>query len=95
MNFFDQLRARRAALQRPLPVVAQYVAMERSNLYRLLAGSRDAKASTLSGLAAALDAEWVLVPKHLLPDVERLLSGQTLAPDNVVSSVQRLLGDDK
>lgn len=65
--------------------------MKLPNLYRLLTGKHDTRASTLDALAATLNAEWVLVPKHLLPEVNRLLSGKTLAPDNIPSAMERML----
>lgn len=91
MNFFSQIRARRVALDKPAADIARDLAMKLPNLYRLLTGKHDAKASTLSALAASLNAEWVLVPKHLLPEVDRLLAGKTLAPDDVPSTMERLL----
>jgi hypothetical protein len=59
----------------------------------MLASGRDMRASTLDALASALDAQWVLVPKHLVPEVERLLSGKGIGPDDAPSSIERLLGD--
>lgn len=93
MALLKQLQARRAAINKPMAEIASYVAMAPSNLYRMLASNRDVKASTLEALAAAMDAEWVLVPKHLKGEVDRLLSGKSLAPDNVPSAVQRMLKD--
>ena len=95
MNFFDQIRARRIALGKSPAEIARDVVMKLPNLYRLLSGKHDAKASTLAALAASLNAEWVLVPKHLMPDVNRLLSGKTLAPDNVPSAMERLLEEPR
>jgi transcriptional regulator with XRE-family HTH domain len=91
MHFFEQIRARRLALGKTAADIARDLAMKLPNLYRLLTGKHDAKASTLAALAASLHSEWVLVPKHLLPEVNRLLSGKTLAPDNVPSAMERLL----
>ncbi len=95
MTLIDQLQARRRLLKKKIPEIAAYVAMDPSNVYRMFASGRDMRASTLEAFAAALDAQWVLVPKHLLPDVERLLSGKSIGPDNVPSSIERMLGDDK
>lgn len=95
MNFLQQIRHRRAALDKPISAIAQEIAMKLPNLYRLLSGRHDTKASTLEALAATLNAQWVLVPKHLVPEVTRLLSGKTLAPDEVPSSIERMLDLDK
>lgn len=95
MNFLDQIRDRRAVLKKPVPVIAQEIAMQLPNLYRLLTGRHDTKASTLEALAATLNAEWVLVPKHLAPEVARLLSGKTLAPDAIPSAIERMLDANK
>lgn len=75
MKFFDQIRARRIALNKAPADIAQDIGMQLSNLYRLLSGRYDTRASTLDALATTLNAEWVLVPKNLRPDVDRLISG--------------------
>jgi hypothetical protein len=93
MSFKSQINARRKLLNRTIPEIAEYVAIQSPNLYRMLASDRDMRGSTLDALAAALDAQWMLIPKHLVPEVERLLSGKTIGPDDVPSSVERLLGD--
>jgi hypothetical protein len=93
MGFKSQINARRKLLNRTIPEIAEYVAIQPPNLYRMLASDRDMRGSTLDALAAALDAQWMLIPKHLVPEVERLLSGKTIGPDDVPSSVERLLGD--
>ena len=95
MNFVDQLRTRRVALGKSPKDISREIAVQLPNLYRLLTGKHDMKGSTLDALAASLNAEWVLIPKHLLPEVYRLLSGKTLAPDNVPSAMERMLEDDK
>jgi hypothetical protein len=93
MSFVSQLNARRKSLKRKIPEIAEYIAVQPSNLYRMLASGRDMRGSTLDALAAALDAQWMLVPKHLIPEVERLLSGKAIGPDDAPSSVERLLGE--
>lgn len=95
MHFVDKLRARRLVSGKSPKDIARDVAMQLPNLYRLLSGKHDMKGSTLDALAASLDAEWVLVPKHLLPEINRLLSGKTLAPDNVPSAMERMLEGDQ
>lgn len=95
MKFFDQIHVRRVALGKSPTDIAREIAMQLPNVYRLLSGKHDAKASTLDALAASVNAEWVLVPKHLLPEVNRLLSGKTLAPDDVPSAMERMLDGHK
>jgi transcriptional regulator with XRE-family HTH domain len=92
MSQIDQIQARRRQLGKPVQEIAATIAMAPSNLYRALSSRRDMRASSLNAMAAALDAEWVLVPKHLLPEVERLLAGKQIGPDDVPSSIDRLFG---
>ena len=61
----------------------------------VLGGKVDARVGTVEALANAMDANLVLIPKHLLPEVERLLSGKTIGPDDVPSTVDRLFGRRK
>jgi hypothetical protein len=93
MSFIHQLNARRKSLKRTIPEIAGYIAMQPSNLYRVFAAERDMRGSTLDALAAALDAQWMLVPKHVVPQVERLLSGKSVGPDDAPSSIERMLGE--
>lgn len=92
MDFFEQLRNRRAQLSRTLKVLGQATGIATSNLSHILAGNKDAQASTLQALADSLEARWILVPKHLIPEVERLLAGKAIGPDQVPSTVDRLFG---
>lgn len=57
----------------------------------VLSGKVDSRLSTVEALADSMDASLVLIPKHLLPEVARLLSGKTIRPDDVPSTVDRLL----
>jgi len=61
----------------------------------VLGGKVDARVGTVEALANAMDANLVLIPKHLLPEVERLLSGKTIGPDDVPSTVDRIFGGRK
>lgn len=94
MLMIGQLRARRAELQRTLQGLTDLTGLSRPYLSGILsAGSKkDVRASTLEAVAAGLDAEWMLIPKHLTPEVRRLLSGKTIAPDQVPSAMERMLG---
>lgn len=92
MKFFDQLNQRRMQLGRKQHSIAKVTGIAAPHVSTILKGQRDVQASTLDALAAAVDAEWVLVPKHLLAEVERLLSGKAVGPDDVDSTVDQLFG---
>jgi transcriptional regulator with XRE-family HTH domain len=94
MNFFGQLKERKDRLGKNLSMLAGLTGMSAPHISNILNGLKDAQASSLDALADAMDAKWVLVPKHLLPELERLLSGKTIAPDDVPSTVDRLFGRD-
>jgi len=92
MAIWDQLRTRRAQLGRTLQGLSSLTGMGISHISGVLSGAKDARLSTVETLADAMDAQLVLVPKHLLPEVERLLAGKAVGPDNVPSTVDRLFG---
>jgi len=58
---------------------------------KVLGGKVVARLGTVEALANAMGASVVVIPKHLLPEVERLLSGKAIGPDDVPSSVDRFL----
>ncbi len=80
-SFYDQLQARRAARKSSLGEVARLIGMAPSNLTTALSGRSDVRASTLEAVGAALDAEWVLVPREHLLAVKRLIEGKDSGPD--------------
>ena len=92
MALADQLKQRKAELDRTLDGLSTLSGLSAPHISTVLSGSRDARGSTLEALADAMDAQWVLVPKHLLSEVERLLSGKSIGPDDVPSTVDRLFG---
>jgi transcriptional regulator with XRE-family HTH domain len=92
LDFFSQLQLRRKQLGKTIQSVADATGMAAPNVSNIISGKKDAQASTLQALADSLDARWVLVPKHLMPEVERLLSGKTIGPDQVPSTMDRLFG---
>lgn len=92
MAVFEQLQQRRGQLGKTLQNIANLTAMSVPQVSNVLSGKADARLSTLEALADAMDARLALIPKHLLPEVARLLSGQTIGPDDVPSTVDRLLG---
>jgi transcriptional regulator with XRE-family HTH domain len=92
MKLSEQLSARRAQSDRTLQQLHGVTGIATSSVSKLLSGKSEAKAGTLEALADALDATWVLVPKHLLPEVQRLLSGKVIGPDDAPSTVDQLFG---
>jgi transcriptional regulator with XRE-family HTH domain len=92
MKLSEQLSDRRAQSNRTLQQIHDVTGIATSSISKLLSGKSEAKAGTLEALADALDATWVLVPKHLLPEVQRLLSGKAIGPDDSPSTVDQLFG---
>jgi transcriptional regulator with XRE-family HTH domain len=90
MSFFTQLKNRKAELGKTLGSLSQLTGLQVPHISNVLNGAKDAQASTLAALADAMDASWVLVPRHLQPELERLLSGKTIGPDDVPSTIDRL-----
>ncbi|MFZ6644971.1 XRE family transcriptional regulator [Undibacterium sp. TJN25] len=95
MSLIPQIKARQQSLGKTTRDIAKMVAMAPSNATNSLSGKIDVRASTLEAFAGALDAKWVLVPRHLMPEVERLLSGKSIGPDDVPSAAQRFLDGEK
>jgi|GEM_PF-1844776 transcriptional regulator with XRE-family HTH domain len=91
MKLTDQLAQRRDKLNRTNTDLAATTGAAASHLSLVLRGKKDVQASTLDALAGALDAQWVLIPRHLMPEVERLLSGKAIGPDNVPSAMEKFL----
>lgn len=94
MDFIRQINARRKVVKKSVIELSKLVGIESSNLYRILKEPPDVRGSTLEGLASGLDAKWVLVPKHLLPEVERLISGKPIGVDDAPSSIDQLFAKD-
>lgn len=85
-----QLQSRRVQLQRTLQQIHALSGIALSSVSNILNGHVEARSGTLEAMADTLDASWVLVPKHLLPEVERLLSGKVIGPDAAPSTVEQL-----
>ena len=92
MTVLEQLQQRRSQMGKTLQNLASLTAMSVPQVSNVLSGKVDSRLSTFEALADAMDASLVLIPKHLLPEVARLLSGKTIGPDDVPSTVDRLLG---
>lgn len=92
MTVFEQLQQRRRQQGKTLQSLASLTAMSIPQVSNVLSGKLDSRLSTFEALADALDATLVVIPKHLLAEVERLLSGKTIGPDDVPSTVDRFLG---
>ncbi|MBV6320565.1 helix-turn-helix domain-containing protein [Duganella violaceipulchra] len=91
MSVFEQLQRRRRQQGKTLQSLASLTAMSVPQVSNVLAGKVDSRLGTIEALADAMDASLVLIPKHLLPEVARLLSGKSIGPDDVPSTVDRLL----
>ncbi|USX19665.1 helix-turn-helix transcriptional regulator [Oxalobacteraceae bacterium OTU3REALA1] len=91
MSIFEQLQRRRGQLGKTLQSLADLTAMSVPQVSNVLSGKVDSRIGTCEALADAMDASLVLIPKHLLPEVARLLSGKAIGPDDVPSTVDRLL----
>ena len=91
MKVFEQLHQRRGQLGKTLQTISSLVGMSVPQVSNVLSGKVDSRLSTVEALADAMDASLVLIPKHLLPEVARLLSGKSIGPDDVPSTVDRLL----
>ena len=91
MTVFEQLQQRRSQLGKTLQNLSSLTAMSVPQVSNVLSGKLDSRLSTYEALADAMDASLVLIPKHLLPEVARLLSGKTIGPDDVPSTIDRLL----
>jgi len=74
-----------------LQYLATLTGMSVPQVSNVLGGKVDARLGTIEALANAMEASVVVIPKHLLPEVERLLSGKAIGPDDVPSSVDRFL----
>jgi transcriptional regulator with XRE-family HTH domain len=87
MSFLSQLTALRKKRGMKMADLGQLIGMKRSNLSATMAGRHDPRGTTLHGLAAGLDAEWILVPKEKVAEVQRVLArdngtdNDTLSPD--------------
>ena len=95
MNFFSQLNTYRKSLGKTVLSISQLTGMPSSHISNVLNGKKNAQAETLNALAGALNTEWMLIPQHIVPEVERLLSGKPIAPDQLPSTVDRLFGGNK
>lgn len=91
MTIFQQLQQRRTAQGKTLQYLATLTGMSVPQVSNVLGGKVDARLGTIEALANAMEASVVVIPKHLLPEVERLLSGKAIGPDDVPSSVDRFL----
>ena len=91
MTVFEQLHQRRHRLGKTLQSLGSLTGMSMPQVSNVLRGKVDSRISTCEALADAMDASLVLIPKHLLPEVARLLSGKTIGPDDVPSTIDRLL----
>ena len=73
MTIFQQLQQRRNAQGKTLQYLATLTGMSVPQVSNVLGGKVDARFGTVEALANAMEASVVVIPKHLLPEVERLL----------------------
>ncbi|RDK11407.1 transcriptional regulator [Cupriavidus lacunae] len=71
----------REARGKTLTDIGRVLGMATQNLSAILLGKKDSRASTLEALAAALDAQWVLVPNERVQEVRQVLEGKGSGPD--------------
>ncbi|MEC3766193.1 MULTISPECIES: helix-turn-helix domain-containing protein [Cupriavidus] len=81
MSLISQCRQLREARGKSLGELGRILGMAAQNLSAILLGKKDSRASTLEALAAALDAQWVLVPNERLAEVRQVLEGKGGGPD--------------
>lgn len=91
MRIGEQLQRRRATLGKTLQSIADLTAMSVPQVSNAMTGKVDSRISTVEALADAMNATYVLVPKHLLPEIQRLLSGKAIGPDDVPTAAERIL----
>lgn len=90
MSFTSQLRALLSRRDVTLTALAPRIGMARSNLTAALSGRYDTRASTLEAVAFALDAQWILVPREHVENVQRVLEGKSLGPDRDAKTAAEL-----
>ncbi len=78
-----------------LASVAGLIGMAASNLTTVMKGKHDVRASTLEAIAAALDAEWVLVPRECRAAVDRIFEGKSIGPDHEAKTSVELVLEEK
>ena len=86
MSLLLQCQKMRLARHKTLAELGRTLGMAAQNLSAILRGKNDSRASTLEALAAALDSEWVLVPKERLMEVKQILEGKGSGPDRSARS---------
>jgi transcriptional regulator with XRE-family HTH domain len=86
MSLANQCHKLRKLRGSSLAAMGRVVGMAESNLSNVLTGKRDSRASTLEGIASALNAEWVLVPAEKLAEVKQVLGGKGAGPDRSARS---------
>ncbi|KAK43916.1 MULTISPECIES: hypothetical protein [Burkholderiaceae] len=90
MSFLTQFES--LMLQRgvALETLAERMSMSMPALSSALVGTDSEANSTLSALAAAMEAEWILVPKEHVRELQRLLERDGTAPDYSALSAAEL-----
>ncbi|CAJ95850.1 transcriptional regulator [Cupriavidus sp. SK-4] len=95
MSLVSQCRDMREARGKTLTEIGRVLGMASQNLSAILLGKKDSRASTLEALAAALDAEWVLVPNERAQEVRQVLEGKGSGPDRSARSAVDIFLDQE
>jgi transcriptional regulator with XRE-family HTH domain len=95
MSLVSQCRDMRKARGKTLTDLGRVLGMASQNLSAILLGKKDSRASTLEALAAALDAEWVLVPNERAQEVRQVLEGKGSGPDRSARSAVDIFLDQE
>ncbi|WP_223851654.1 MULTISPECIES: helix-turn-helix domain-containing protein [Cupriavidus] len=86
MSLLSQSQAMRRQRGITIADLSRMVGMAAQNLSAILRGKKDSRASTFEALAAAMDAEWVMVPRERLMEVRQVLEGKGAGPDRAARS---------
>jgi transcriptional regulator with XRE-family HTH domain len=87
----EQLKKRRLEMNIVLEDLANATLIAPGAISQILNGKRDARLSSCESLAAAMNANLMVIPYHLMPEVNRLLSGQAIGPDDVPTAAEMIL----
>jgi len=91
MTLLEQLQHRRLNQKKTLKDVEQLTGIAAPVISNTLSGKRDSRLSTVEALAWSLNASLMVIPNHLLPEVQRLLSGKVIGPDDVPTAAELIL----
>jgi len=91
MKTLEQLQGQRTLQRKTLQELQSMTGLNASVISNSLSGKRDSRLSTIETLADALNSSLVIVPNYLLPEVQRLISGKVIGPDDVPTAAELIL----